>query len=157
MSDLFVDGNVKVSFCSAIATISAPTTTELNAGTSLEAYITPTGLQIKPSTASVDTSSLASTFTTSGAGRRSFAITVEMKRQTPTDVAYNLVPYRTNGYLVVRRTLASTTAYASGQTVEVYPVTTGEPEMAPPAMNEVQKFTSSMMVTSDPATRAVIA
>jgi hypothetical protein len=157
MSDLFVDGNTKASFVTTIANIAAPTTTELNAGTSLESYITPTGLQIKPSTASVDTSNVSSTFTTQGVGRRSFAITVEMKRQTPTDVAYNLLPYRTSGYLVVRRTVAASTAWTSGQVVEVYPVTTGEPELAPPAANEVAKFTSSMMVTSDPNTRAVIA
>lgn len=157
MSDLLDDGNTKVTFAPAIANIAAPTTTELNAGTALEPYITPSGLQIKASTATVDTSSLASTFTTQGAGRRSFAITVEFKRQTPTDTAYNLLPYKTAGFLVVRRTTTSTTAWLSGQTVEVYPVITGEPELAPPAPNEVAKFTSSMMVGSDPNTRAVIA
>lgn len=157
MSDLYVDGNLKVTFAPSIANINAPTTTELNAGTSLETLITPTGLQIKSTTASVDTSNLASTFTTSAAGRRSFAITVEFKRQTPTDTAFNLLPYKTTGYLVVRRNLAATTAWASSQNVEVYPVTVGEPELTPPAINEVQKFTSSMMVTTDPATRAVIA
>jgi len=157
MSDLFDDGNTRVSFVPSIASISAPTTTELNAGTALESYITPTGLQIKAATAAVDTSNLASTFTTQGVGRRSFTITVEMKRQTPTDVAYNLLPYKTSGYLAVRRTKAATVAWTSGDVIEVYPVTTGEPELAPPAANEVAKFTSSMMVTSDPSTRAVIA
>lgn len=157
MSDLFDDGNTKVSFVPSIATLSAPTTTELNAGTSMEVYITPSGLQIKASTASVDTSSLASTFTTQGVGRRSFAITVEMKRGTP-DTMINLLPYRTSGFLVVRRTGgAATVPWTSDQTVEAYPVTVGEPELAPPAPNEVAKFTSSMMVTSDPSTRAVIA
>jgi len=157
MSDLFVDGNVKVSFVPTIANIHAPTTTELSAGTSLETYITPTGLQRKATTASVDTSSVASTFTTTVPGRRSFTITVEFKRQTPTDVAYALLPFRTSGYLVIRTTLASSTAFATGQTVEVYPITTGEPELAPPAANEVAKFISTMMVTGDPDTRAVIA
>lgn len=157
MSDLFLDGNIKVTFCTAIANINAPTTTELNAGASLETLITPTGLQIKPSTAGVDTSSLASTFTTQGVGRRSFAITVEMKRQTPTDTAFALFPYKASGYLVVRRSVTAITAWASGQPVEVYPVTVGEAELAPPAANEVQKFTSSMMVTTDPATRAAVA
>lgn len=158
MADLFVDGNIKVSFLTSVATLSAPTVAELNAGVSLEDYITPTGLQIKPTTASVDTSSLASTFTTQGAGRRSFAITVEMKRkEAPNDAAYDALPYRTAGYLAVRRTLPSGTAWASGQPVEMYPVIVGEPETAPPAINEVQKFTSTMMVSDDPETRAVIA
>jgi hypothetical protein len=157
MSDLFVDGNLKVSWVPSISSIHSPTTTELNAGTSLESYITPTGLKIAPTTAAVDTSSLASTFTTQAAGRRSFAIDIEFKRQTPTDVVYNLLPWRTAGYLVVRRTLANTTAYASGQGLEVYPVQTGERQEAVPAMNEVQKFTSQMFMTADPDKGAVIA
>lgn len=157
MSDLFVDGSLKVSFVPSIANINAPTTTELSAGTSLETLITPTGLQIKAATASVDTSNLASTFTTQGAGRRTFTITVEMKRQTPSDIAFNLLPYKTVGFLVVRRSLPATTAWASGQPVEVYPVVVGEPELAPPVINEVQKFTSTMMVTTDPATHSAIA
>lgn len=157
MSDLLTDGNYRAWWVPSIATPSAPTTTELNAGTALEPYITPGGLSIKATTAAVDTSSLASTFTTSAAGRRSFDIQIEMKRQTPTDVAYNLLPWRTSGYFVVRRTLATATAWASTQPVEVYPVQVGEPDQAVPAMNEVQKFTATMFVTSDPSTRAVIA
>jgi len=159
MSDLVSDGNVRVSFCSTIANIHAPTTTELNAGTALESYITPNGLNDKATTASVDTSALSSTFGTATAGRRSFDISIEFKRQTPAanDVAYNLLPYKTSGYLVIRRTLPVATAYASTQTVEVYPVITGEPELSQPAANEVQKFTSNFFLTSDPDTRAVIA
>jgi hypothetical protein len=157
MSDLFTDGYYRASWVPSIATVSAPTTTELNAGTALESYITPGGLAIKAATAPVDTSSLASTFTTSGAGRRSFDIQIEMKHQTPTDVAFNLLPYRTAGFFVVRRNLTTATAWATGQSVEVYPVITGEPENAVPAANEVQKFTSTMMLTGDPSTRAVIA
>jgi hypothetical protein len=80
-----------------------------------------------------------------------------MKRQTPTDTAFNLFPYKTSGFLVVRRSLASTAAWASTQPVEVYPVTVGEAELTPPVANEVQKFISAMMVTSDPATRSAVA
>lgn len=157
MSDLFTDGFYRASWLPSVATVSAPTTAELAAGTALESYITPGGLSIKATTAAVDTSSLASTFTTSSPGRRTFAIDIEFKRQTPTDVAFNLLPYKTSGFFVVRRTLTTATAWATGQPVEVYPVTTGEPDLTVPAMNEVQKFTSSMMTNADPATRAVIA
>jgi len=159
MSDLLNDGNIKASFVLTIASIAAPTVPELTAGSavSLESVITPNGLKITPSTANVDTSNVASTFTTQAVGRRSYAIEVEMKRQTGTDAAYNALPYRTSGYLVVRRKLAASTAFASTQEVEVYPVQTGEPALSQPAANEVQKFTVPMMVTSDPNTRAVIA
>lgn len=157
MSDLLTDGNTKVVFCTAIANIHAPTTSELNAGTALESLITPDGLKIDASTDSVDTSSLASTFTTAGAGRRKFDIAITFKRQTPTDTAYNLFPYRTSGYLVVRRNLTSTTAWASTQVVEVYPVQTGTRQLVSPAANEVAKFISPMMVTSDADDAAVVA
>lgn len=159
MSDLVSDGNVKVNWCTSIANIHAPTTAELAAGIALETYITPTGLADKATTAAVDTSSLASTFTTSGAGRRSYDISLEFKRQTPAanDIPYNTFTYKTSGYLVIRRTLANTVAYASTQGVEVYPVITGEPDLSPPAMNEVQKFTSNFFLTADADTNAVIA
>jgi hypothetical protein len=157
MSDLLGDGNIKVSWCTTISNIHAPTAAEINAGTSLEDFITPTGLKIAPTTAAIDTSSLSSTFTTQGAGRRAFPIDIEFKRQTPVDVAYNLLPWRTSGYLVVRRTMACKTAIATGQVLEVYPVQTGERQENPPAMNEVQKFVSPMYMTGDPDKSAVVA
>lgn len=157
MSDLLVDGNVKISFCTSIGNIHAPTAAELNGGTSLEGVITPTGYKNKPATAPVDVSSLASTFTTQAVGRRSFAITLELKRQTPTDPVYAMLTYKATGYLVVRKTLAATTAFATGQVVEVYPVMCGQREENDPAPNEVQKYVSPMMVTSDPDDSAVVA
>ena len=65
--------------------------------------------------------------------------------------------YNASGYLVVRRGTAFTTAYATADKVEVYPVTAGEAQNIAPAANEVNKFMSPMKVTSDPATRAVVA
>lgn len=157
MADLLNDGNWKVSWVPAIANIAAPTTTELNAGVSLESQITPTGVSIVPTTADVDTSNLASTFTTGNAGRRSFVNEIEYKRQTGTDPAWNALYYQATGYLVVRRTVASGTGWASGQLVEVYPSQCGEPALAVPAMNEVQKVKVPMKMTADANTRAVIA
>jgi hypothetical protein len=60
MSDLISDGMTKVVWASSISNINAPTTTELNAGSDFTTRITPDGLKIDPSTADVDTSSLAS-------------------------------------------------------------------------------------------------
>lgn len=156
MADLLSDGMVRASFVTSISNIAAPTTTELNAGTALESVITPDGLDISASTAAVATGALNSTFDTEAAGRRKFSIKVTCKRTTPTDTALNLLPYRTAGYLVVRRTVASSTAWTSAQKVEVYPVQTGEPNLLKPAANEVQKFESEMFVTSDPNTTATI-
>jgi len=157
MSDLLSDGNVRVSFLTAISNIAAPTTTELNAGTALESFMTPDGLDVQPTTAPIDTSSLNSTFTTQGAGRRSFALKLTFKRSTPTDTMLNLFPYRTPGFIVVRRTVAASTAWTSGQKCEVYPIQTGEPSMGKPAANEVQKFDSDFFMTADPNTTATVA
>lgn len=157
MADLLSDGNVRVTFATSISNIAAPTVAELNAGTALEAIITPDGLDISSDTAAVDTSALNSTFTTQAAGRRSYDIKLTFKRLTPTDTALNLLPYRTSGYLVVRRTVASTTAWTIGQKAEVYPVQTGEASFLKPAANELAKFESTMFLTADANTSATVA
>lgn len=159
MADLLFDGMTKVSFVTSIANISAPTVAELDAGTSLESLITPDGLAITPATASVDNSSLASTFTTAKVGRRSWTIALTCKVTDAAgggDAKTTLV-YQAAGFLAVRRNLASTAAWAASQTVEVYPVEVGEPAYATPAPNEVQKFTSDLMVTDDADTNATVA
>lgn len=157
MADLLSDGNVRVTFATSISNIAAPTTAELNAGTALESLITPDGLDISSSTAAVDTSALNSTFNTQSAGRRAYDIKLTFKRQTPTDTALNLFPYRTSGYLVVRRTVAATTAWTASQKVEVYPVQSGEASLMKPAANEVAKFESTFFLTADANTSATVA
>ncbi|RRQ81563.1 hypothetical protein [Streptomyces griseofuscus] len=159
MADLISDGNTKVAFATSISNINAPTAAELTAATDWTQRLTPDGLKTDPSTADVDTSSLASTFTTNQPGRRSYTVELTFKRgSTPTDDnPYTTLTYGATGYLVVRRGVAYTTAFATGDRVEVYPVAAGEPQNVAPAANEVSKFTSSMKVTSDPATRATVA
>lgn len=159
MADLIFDGMTKVSFVDTIADISAPTAAELTAGTSLEHLITPDGLAITPATASVDNSSLASTFTTATVGRRSYtiALTCKVTDDSGGGDAKTTLVYQAAGFLVVRRNLAVGTAFAAAQTVEVYPVEVGEPAYATPAPNEVQKFTADLMVTADADTNATVA
>jgi hypothetical protein len=159
MSDLISDGNTKVSWVGSIANINAPTATELNGGADWTLRITPDGLKTDPATADVDTSSLGSTFTTNQPGRRSYTCEVTFKRGSTTieEQPYTTLVYNASGFLVVRRGTAFATAYASGDKVEVYPVTAGEAQNIAPAANEVNKFMSPLKVTSDPATRAVVA
>ncbi|MEU5496176.1 hypothetical protein [Streptomyces griseofuscus] len=159
MADLISDGNTKVAFATSIANIFAPTAAELTAATDWTTRLTPDGLKTDPSTADVDTSSLASTFTTNQPGRRSYTVELTFKRGSTTteDNPYTTLTYGATGYLVVRRGTSYTTAFATGDKVEVYPVAAGEPQNVAPAANEVSKFTSSMKVTSDPATRATVA
>jgi hypothetical protein len=159
MSDLISDGKTRVAWAGSIANINAPTVAELNAAADFTTRVTPDGLKIDPSTASVDTSSLASTYDTSTAGRISLDNEVTFKRgdTTQDDLPYTTLKWGVTGYLVVRRGIAYTTAWTAGQKVEVYPTTCGEPKNSPPAANEVMKFSSPMMVSTQPATAATVA
>ena len=159
MSDLINDGMTKVVWASSISNINAPTTAELNAGSDFTARVTPDGLKIDPSTADVDTSSLASTFDTKTVGRVGYDTEVTFKRGTTAgeDLPFTTLKYGVSGYLVVRRGVAYATAWAAGQKAEVYPITCGEPQNVSPAANEVMKFISPMKVTNPPATAATVA
>ncbi|MGW6703614.1 phage tail tube protein [Streptomyces sp. NPDC054956] len=159
MSDLISDGKTRVVWASSIANIAAPTTTELNAGSDFTTRITPDGLKLDPSTADVDTSSLASTFDTKTVGRVGFDVEVTFKRGSTggEDLPYTTLKYGVSGYLIVRRGVDYATAWAASQKCEVYPITCGEPANSSPAANEVMKFMSPMRVTSAPSTAATVA
>lgn len=159
MSDLISDGNTKVAWVTSIANIQAPTAAELNAGNDWTLRLTPDGLKTDPTTADVVTSSLGSTFDTNVPGRRSYVCEITYKRgSTPTeDQPYTTLTYGTTGNLVVRRGTPFATAFATADKVEVYPVAAGEPQNIAPAANEILKVMSSLKVTSDPATRAIVA
>jgi len=157
MTVVIIDGRVKVTWATAIANVAAPTVAELNAGTALQGYITPDGLDITPSTGKVDISNLGSKYTTNRAGRRAFDVTIKFHHDSPTDTPYNLFPYNTDGFLIVRRGVDATTAWGSGDKVEVYPINTGEAMQEKPAPDGTWDFSSPMFVSNDPNTRAVVA
>ncbi|MET8658150.1 hypothetical protein [Streptomyces griseus] len=159
MADLISDGKTRVVWMATCANINAPTVAELNAGADYTKRITPDGLKLDPTTADVDTSSLASKFDTKTAGRVGFDAEVTFKRgDNPTDDApYTTLKYGVSGFLAVRRGVDFTTAWTAGQKAEVYPITCGEPANNSPAANEVMKFTSPMKVVDSPATAATVA
>jgi hypothetical protein len=151
-----IDGKVRVWWLTACANINAPTVAELNAGTALEGVITPDGLNITPSTGKVAAGNLGSTFSAERIGRRAFAISVKFHHDT-VDTVWAMMPYRTSGFLAVRRGIDKATAPASTQKVEIYPVETGEPAEDTPQPDGSWDYTIEMALTSDAATRAVVA
>lgn len=159
MSDLISDGKTRVAWASTIANIAAPTVAELNAASDFTPRITPDGLKLDPSTADVDTSSLASTFDTKEVGRIGFETEITFKRGSTggEDLPFTTLRYGVHGYLVIRRGVDYATAWTIGQKVEVYPIACGEPANISPAANEVLKFNSPMKVTSAPNTYATVA
>lgn len=160
MADTIVDGTTRVAWVSSLGNPAAPTTTELNGSADYTPRLTPDGLKLDPTTADVDTSSLASVFDTTEAGRVSYDVELTFKRGTTgtaDDAPYATLRRGVHGYLVVRRNIPYTTAWASGQQVEVYYMACGEPANVSPAANEVGKFKSPMKVTVEPNTYAMVA
>ena len=160
MADSLADGNTRVAYVPSIASLSAPTVAELNAGILLQTVITPDGLiGLEPDTADVPTGSLASVYSTVDIGRDSFSGTMlRMKKQTTGDTAYSTLGTRaTTGYLVVRRSVLEGTAWASSQAVEVYPVKTGRRRRLAPAENEVEKYEIPLKIYQAPNIDAVVA
>lgn len=158
MSTIIIDGRVRVTWAPTIANIAAPTVAELNAGTALETYITPDGLDVGMDTGGVDNSNLASKFTTNRAGRKKPSISLTIHHEGPgANVPWNLLVYQAAGFLVIRRLVDRTVAWTTADKAEVYPVEAGEPMHVKPAPDSNADFVSPLFVTADPNTRAVVA
>jgi hypothetical protein len=159
MADITADGKTRVYWVTTISNINAPTTTELNAGIALQPTMTADGLNgFQPATADVDTSSLDSTFSTMVNGRTSFSNTaLRLKRQSGTDTIFTTLVRDTAGYVVIRRSVTASTAWASAQAIEVYPALCGEVSRMDPEPNTVERYEIPIKITSSPALRAAVA
>src|SRR5664279_3541650 len=115
MASYTFDGMVRCSWLPSVANIAAPTVTELGAGTALEGYITPDGLDVTPKDSSVDTSTLKSAVNSAKPGRIDYQVSVTFIRDDSSDVAWVLLPRGTVGFLVVRDNLESATGWVAGQ------------------------------------------
>lgn len=157
MADIISDGKTKVTWLTSLASTTAPSAAAVTAGVHLEGFITPDGLAIDLGDDEVDTSALNSTANTARAGRGTVSIEVTFKDQGRAAVPWTTFASRPTGYLVVRRNVDSTDAYASGQFVEVYTVTAGDRQPVAPAANEMQKFTVKFFSSADPNLHATTA
>lgn len=159
MADVTADGKTRVYWVTTISNINAPTTTELNAGIALQSTLTADGLNgFQPATADVDTSSLDSTFSTMVNGRTSFSNTsLRLKRQASGDTIFTTLTRDTAGFVVIRRTIAATTSWASAQAIEVYPALCGEVARMDPEPNTVERYEIPIKITSAPALRSAVA
>ncbi|MFC4034539.1 hypothetical protein ACFO3J_24125 [Streptomyces polygonati] len=159
MSDLISDGKTRAAWLTSLANIHAPTVAELNAGMDLTPRLTPDGLQTNPTTADVDTGSLASTTDTNEVGRVGYDNMLTCKRGTTPqeDAPYAVLVYGAHGFLVVRRGVPYATAWAAGQQVEVYPSVCGERVNVAPAKNEVMKYQAPLKLTDQQDSNALVA
>lgn len=145
MARLLCDGNTKVTFVPAIADISAPkASTELSGAGSvdLQDFITPDGLNMGITEATIDASVLSSVAEYEEPGR--YKITMDFMCQrddTPaSDLAWTTLVRGTHGFIVIRRKGAASAPYAASDEVEVYTVTVGKRQMQKPAKNSLATF-----------------
>jgi hypothetical protein len=155
MADIINDGMTKVAYVPTIASTAGPTVAELNAGVALESYITE--LEDDSSNESVDTTALSSTYETSLPGRRTLATSLTMKFQGAASAPYSTLAGTPDGYLVIRRFVASDTAWTAGQSVDVFTVQYGQRNELAVAANEVLKFKVDIAHTATPVYESTVA
>jgi hypothetical protein len=149
MADLISDGLTKVSWVTTISNTAAPTAAELNAGVSLEGFLTPDGYGMSTSTDAVDASSLASTQDAEIPGRRKDSGSLTFKNQGESAAPWTTFASRPSGYLAVRYgvSVAGTPTFAASQKVHIIPATAGDRQPMASAKNEVLKFQVPIFVT----------
>lgn len=151
------DGMIRIQVVASISNTAAPTVAELNAGTDITNDVTKDGLTVPANQNMVDNSSLAETFDSQVVGSFGGAITLTGIRDAANDTFWDLVVYGTDTHLVVRRGVATDTAFAASQDIEVYPIQWHEPVPVQTASNEQGRFTATAAVTSQPNYKAVVA
>lgn len=159
MADVISDGMTRVYWVPSIANIAAPTTTELNAGTALTSVITDDGMEgWEADTARVPNTSLASTTDTERMGRDKLANPLlRFKAQSPTDTVKSTLTKGTLGYVVIRRLVAETTAWAALQAAQVTPVECGRRRDLKPEPNTMARYEIPFANHTTPSYDAVVA
>lgn len=158
---IVMDGFVKVWNVPTIANPAAPTTTELNAGTSLGGLVTKDGLKgFTPSAGVVDTSVINSVYGTNRPGllALSTGTITFMAQAQASETIRNLFVYGYTTNIVIRRNgLAETAAWASTNWVEVWPVICGARQDGDFASNQMQVFSIELFFYTQPNQSAIVA
>ena len=157
MAKFAYDGKTRAAFVPTITNIAAPTVAQITAGTDLSPFITKNGLSTPSNLNMVASGALAETFDAEVPGTFGGPIELTMFRDVPTDAAWELFTFGTEGYIVIRYGVLSATAFASTNDVEVYAIQTHEPIMTPPATNENATFKVMCAVTRQPNLHAIVA
>lgn len=157
MADMLNDGNIKVTYVPTIADISAPTASELSAGTDLECLITSFDPTVNEQAISVKKLCQITNSEKPGTVTYQFQMTMVRKETSSEDVGWTTLLRNTEGYLVVRYGVPYDTAYAAGDDVQVYPGASGARRPQPPEANSPTTFISQWYVSEDPDLDAVVA
>lgn len=159
MARITPDGNTKVHEVPTIASESAPTMAEINAGTELTPFLTPAGLDTPDEGQEADSSDLSS------ARDKSVPSTIggqpqgEFYRDDAADDAWDALPRLTTGYLVIARFGGTGTdnAIQATDVVEVWPIRVSNRNNVRIARGETLRFAVNFALSGDPTLNAVVA
>lgn len=154
------DEHVRIWCGASVASVTAPTTTEIAALTELTTFVPPDGLKRGAKSAKVSNADLTTRYDNEIMGSYGNALELMCFEDdgSGSDTALTLfaTPFQSL-FLVIRRKLLYTTAAAAGQKCEVYPVQTGQVEYADTARDTRVLFKVPLAVTSKPGLAAVMA
>lgn len=150
------DGNMRADLVPAIADLSAPKITELNAVTAvaISCYLTADGLGITLEQASIPVELFCSTTTRSEPGRKTPALTLTGVDNTNTDVELtdnemaDALVEGSEHFLVLRTGVPFDTAYTVGQKVTIVKFKTGVKQFIAPEANSFIRSTWATFVSA---------
>lgn len=157
MARLIPNENSWLAFVPTIADIEAPTAAELTGGVVLTKYLISLNATTQGNT--VPTPDISTLFETSVPGTVQASLTADFYRDDETDLAWETLPRRTRGYLVVSRFGGTGTdnAPAAGDVVEVWPLFVVSRSMSNMSNNTVMTFTMTGSVPEEPNEAATVA
>jgi hypothetical protein len=160
VADIPADGNIRVSWVTSIANKAAPTVAELNAGLLLTSILAADGFTgWQPNTANVPSRKLDSTFNSSGVGSVSIDDPIlRFFKQASGDTIYTTLIKNAAGFIVVRPSLPSSTAWAASQLlIGVYPAACKQRRWLDREENTMERYEVPIAITAEPAFDAVVA
>jgi len=160
MSRQIEEGNLKIHFLTACADISAPTEAEIEAGVHLTPFLVRGTLQRPSGGQTASAADVDSAFNKTEPGTFGGDLVAQFYRDDDADTAWTTLPRLTRGFVVVAPfgyDGADKSDPAGDEAVEVFPIAVADRSPNPAAENEMQKFTATFAVHSEPDFDAVVA
>ncbi len=145
-------GVLELFYVATVANASAPTSTELNAGTDLTGFLTDGGISTPFDGSIVDAADMSSKFNKTAPGTYGGQpLTLELYRDDSADTAWSTLTRGTSGYIAIARFgLATKGTWAVGDKVDLWPITVITRNPADVVRNEMQRFSVECAVTAVP-------
>lgn len=156
MAARLVDGNTRVQWVTTLSSKTSPTATQINAGVDITPWIVPDGLDVSPDQNFVDVSTLADKSELQDFGKSKLDASITMKRDS-TDTGFTTFASQPEGYIVIRRGVATGTTFTAAQKCEVYHVKASRRFPIKPAANDMEKFMVKFGLQSEMTDESTVA